>query len=95
MATQFSWTEIQAYQDGVGLERCVYALVSGHAVVGIWYCQRFGTADAAFARANEALVDAWRRAGHRLFLAELTPGDWRRVVELNEILRDDLQKHVA
>jgi hypothetical protein len=95
MASKLIWNEVERYHDAAGLERCVYGLVSGNSVVGVWYCQRFGTRDPSFAKANETMVEAWRGAGYRLFLATVAPTDWAKVVELNEVIRGDLQNHVS
>ena len=95
MASKLIWNEVERYHDAVGVERCVYGLVSGGSVVGIWYCERFGTGDHGFAKANEAMVEAWRGAGYRLFAATLAPADWAKVVDLNEVIRRDLQNCVS
>jgi hypothetical protein len=95
MTSKLIWNEVERYHDAAGLERCVYGFVSGNSVVGVWYCQRFGTRDPGFAKANETMIETWRQSGYRLFLAILAPTDWANVVELNEVIRGDLQNHVS
>jgi hypothetical protein len=92
---QHTWSEVSRYSEAVGVERCVYALAAGGRVIGIWFCQRFGTGDPTFARANETMVEAWRSQGCRLFVTSLSPSEWERVVELNEDLRTEVQRQVA